>query len=593
LIPALDLFKDLDSLGFIKSVYKQFGYLDKKVLFTNNELDFIKRKKVIKYSTSSWPPIAITKNNKYNGLFADYLKIVEDETGLVFEFVKSDNWLEVLEKFKKGAIDIVPGIGDTAFGFKNALVTDIFVSFKFAIITNKDASFIDGLKDLRDRVIAVPKGYTSSYLIKENYPNIKIKETKSEDEALSLVAKGLAYASISHSAVAIYNIKNHYPQLKIVGFSDEKFNHHIMMQDKYPELLSILNKVISHITEQEKLDIKYKWVRTEVQTAIDYSLVYKLIGVFSIILIIVFIFTRKLSFAKYEVEKANKKMKATVDVLTVTKEKLERQTNALEDSNYELEQSIANLKSTQKQLIESEKMASLGALVAGVAHEINTPIGIGRTGTTHLNALATNMQELYQNDKMTQDEFEKYLRVSLELTTLVDLNLKKAANLVKSFKQVAVDQTSEEKRTFNLKTYIDEILASIHSVTKKTKLDIVVSCDNKIKINSYPGAISQIITNLIMNSIIHGYKKGQSGVLNIDFTLEDDQLEFIYKDDGKGIPKEVLPKIFDPFFTTNRENGGSGLGLNIIYNIVNTKLNGTIKCDSSSNGVKFVIKFRV
>ena len=184
----------------------------------------------------------------------------------------------------------------------------------------------------------------------------------------------------------------------------------------------------------------------------------------------------------------------------------------LEDSNFELETTIKNLKQTQDQLIACwKKMASLGGLVAGVAHEINTPVGIGLTGITHLEELTIEIKKSYKNETMSQEDFDEYLVTSLDLNKLINSNLNKAANLVKSFKQVAVDQSSEEKRLFNLFNYMKEILLSIHSFTKKTNIKIQYDCEKDIKINSYPGSFSQIITNLIMNSLIHGFKNKQEG----------------------------------------------------------------------------------
>ncbi|NQY54809.1 MAG: HAMP domain-containing histidine kinase [Campylobacteraceae bacterium] len=264
--------------------------------------------------------------------------------------------------------------------------------------------------------------------------------------------------------------------------------------------------------------------------------------------------------------------------------------NELEDSNEELQTTIQNLKLTQEQLISSEKMAALGALVAGVAHEINTPVGIGLTGISHLEDSTKIIYDKYNKDEMSQEEFEEYLGTAKDLSSLVYKNLEKAASLVKSFKQVAVDQSSEAKRVFDIKEYLHEILQSIHSVTKKTNIDIEVSCPSGIKINSYAGAYSQIISNLIMNSLIHGFKEKEKGNIFITVKKEDKELKIIYKDTGKGIKEENLSKIFDPFFTTNRDNGGSGLGLNIIYNIIMSRLNGSIKCNSQENkGVEFII----
>ena len=259
----------------------------------------------------------------------------------------------------------------------------------------------------------------------------------------------------------------------------------------------------------------------------------------------------------------------------------------------ELEKTIHHLKITQTQLIESEKMAALGSLVAGVAHEINTPVGIGITGMSHFLDITENISENYKNDNVSKIEFEEYLKTSLELAVMINNNLHRTAQLIKSFKQISVDQISEEKRKFNLKDYITEVLFSISTITKKTNLTIDVSCEDNLIFNSYPGAFSQVITNLIINSVRHAYKEKEVGRITIDVSKVKDMIQIIYKDDGRGIAKENLGKIFDPFFTTNRTAGGTGLGLNIIRNIVNNNLKGSIVCNSVENhGVEFIIKMR-
>jgi len=273
--------------------------------------------------------------------------------------------------------------------------------------------------------------------------------------------------------------------------------------------------------------------------------------------------------------------------------KVRQRTAELEESNDELQFSIENLKNTQDRLIEVEKMASLGGLVAGVAHEINTPVGIGLTGITHFLRITEDVKELYENENLSKEELDEYLNTSEELAKLINTNLSRTANLVKSFKQVAVDQTSEEKREFDIKAYINEVLFSLNNITRQTNINIEVK-GNNILINSYPGAISQIITNLIINSIKHGFKEKEAGHIILEVSQDDDEIEFIYKDNGKGIRSENIDKIFEPFFTTNRESGGTGLGLNIVYNIVTTGLGGTIKCISEKGkGVEFVIVFRI
>jgi len=164
--------------------------------------------------------------------------------------------------------------------------------------------------------------------------------------------------------------------------------------------------------------------------------------------------------------------------------------------------------------------------------------------------------------------------------------------MVRSFKQVAVDQTSDESRSINLHAYVDEIILSLHPYLKRTSLQVINVCDENITINTLPGAIYQIISNFVMNSIIHAYDPGQVGFIKVSARMLGDDIMLEYSDDGKGVPAQNIKQVFDPFFTTRREQGGSGLGLNIVYNLVTNSLQGTISIESNSgSGTSFKIRF--
>jgi signal transduction histidine kinase len=264
----------------------------------------------------------------------------------------------------------------------------------------------------------------------------------------------------------------------------------------------------------------------------------------------------------------------------------------LQQKNEELLQTLEQLKTTQEQLIEAEKMAALGNLVAGVAHEINTPLGIGVTAASILNEDATEFLNIYKSGKTKRAELEKFLDTAIESSQMILANLKRAAELIQSFKQVAVDQSGETERIFKLKTYLDEIILSLSGEVRKTKHSIKVTGDENLTLVSYPGALSQIVTNLLMNSIIHAYNEEDAGHIQLDFKSQGEEVIWQYADDGKGIHPENLSKIYDPFFTTNRSQGGTGLGLHIVYNLVTQRLKGTIHCESQLGmGTKFTIKF--
>jgi signal transduction histidine kinase len=292
-----------------------------------------------------------------------------------------------------------------------------------------------------------------------------------------------------------------------------------------------------------------------------------------------------------------------ISILRGEKEKAEMRTSLL---NIQLEQKViertAELKLTNKQLkqnqeklVQSEKMASLGQLVAGVAHEINTPIGIALTSSSHLVSLTNKIKISIENNTIKKSDFEKYLSDSVQGNDLIMRNLKRTADLINSFKMVSADQTSQEIRRFNLKSYIEDILISLRPQLKKTLHVITIQCSEDIELESNPGALGQIITNLIMNSLIHGYdEKSDKGNIIISCVKINNIILLKYSDDGKGIPEENIHKIFDPFFTTRRGSGGTGLGLHIVFNIVNQNLKGTIKCESQvGHGSTFFIELPI
>lgn len=257
----------------------------------------------------------------------------------------------------------------------------------------------------------------------------------------------------------------------------------------------------------------------------------------------------------------------------------------------ELEESLQKLKKAQKQLIESEKMASLGALVAGVAHEINTPIGIGVTAISYLESITNKLEKLFRDEDLAIEDLEEFLENSHETIESITINLKRSSELIKSFKKVAVDQSQDEVQNFYILNYLNEILLSMHNRLKRTKYRVQINCAEDFLVKNYSGALFQIITNLVMNSLTHGFKDRKLGVISIDVSLDRESVFIIYRDDGVGISQKNLKSIFEPFFTTNREVG-TGLGLHIVYNLVVHKLKGEIECDSKEGeGVEFKLRF--
>lgn len=271
---------------------------------------------------------------------------------------------------------------------------------------------------------------------------------------------------------------------------------------------------------------------------------------------------------------------------------LEREVAQKTRANAELEQALQRLRDTQAQLVQSEKLASLGALVAGVAHEINTPVGVGVTAASTLAARAAQLRERYSSDTLTRSDLERFVAVAEESTRILLANLNRAADLIHSFKQVAVDQSSGERRRFDLKKYLEEVLASLNPQLRRPGHSVSIDCPEGIEVDGYPGALAQIITNFVTNSLLHAYAPGQRGQIRIQARAQDGSIELHYRDDGHGMPPEDLARIFDPFFTTKRGTGGSGLGMHIVYNLVTQMLGGQISVNSApGQGVEFRVTF--
>ncbi len=255
------------------------------------------------------------------------------------------------------------------------------------------------------------------------------------------------------------------------------------------------------------------------------------------------------------------------------------------------EEALARLTEAQETLVQAEKLASLGALVGGVAHEINTPVGIALSCASHLADATGRLSALYRADDVGIDDFETYLATAADTAALILANCERAAELIRSFKQVAVDRTSSERRTFDLAATIAETLVSLGPRLRQAGHRMTVACPPGTIMDSYPGALSQVLTNLVMNSIIHAYDDGMSGQLTIVVERpRADTVRIVYHDDGKGIAEEYRGRVFDPFFTTRRGTGGSGLGLHIVYNLVTGPLRGSVAVTGrAGQGAEFVL----
>jgi len=249
------------------------------------------------------------------------------------------------------------------------------------------------------------------------------------------------------------------------------------------------------------------------------------------------------------------------------------------------ETALRNLRETQASLIEAEKLAALGRLVAGVAHEVNNPVGISLTVASALERKTANFTAEVARGNLKRSSLNDFLETSRDASSQLVSNLNRAAELITSFKQVAADRNYSDKRTFDLADLTEQVVLSLRPGLRKHNLTLSVDCQPDLIMNSYPGPYGQVLTNLFLNAVAHAFPDGRTGSIDIRARASGkDNVEIIFSDDGCGMSLDVRRRAFDPFFTTRRDQGGTGLGLHIVYNIVTNRLGGRLDLDSEPGG---------
>ncbi|WP_206483534.1 ATP-binding protein [Thalassotalea sp. G2M2-11] len=302
--------------------------------------------------------------------------------------------------------------------------------------------------------------------------------------------------------------------------------------------------------------------------------------------------TSSLSTTMLKMERQQRELLVQQEQLKAENLRRSQTETTLVNTNQELKNSIEELNRAQVRLLDAEKMAILGTLSAEVTHEINTPIGIAITSTTYLSDLITKLNEEVDNNKLSKRSLEEFRDNAKQSIHLLVNNLNRASELISSYKQVAVDQTSDKIRQINLAKYTNEVIQSLQPKLKKTQHIINVDCPETIEVYCHAGAISQILTNLIINSLLHGFADIEQGTIDIKISILGSEVTLDFRDNGVGMSEDNLTKLFDPFFTTKAGKGGTGLGTHIIHNLVTDTLNGQITASSPDHkGLRYLITF--
>ncbi len=255
-----------------------------------------------------------------------------------------------------------------------------------------------------------------------------------------------------------------------------------------------------------------------------------------------------------------------------------------------LRETLERLTATQQELVEREKLAALGSLVAGVAHEINTPVGVALTGATLWQERVQEMREKFVSGAMKRSELDAFLELSAHLGDVVTTNLARAGSLVRNFKQVAVRQSSDAVESFNLMEAVQSAVTSLEPEWRRSPVTVTVDGDAKVTLRAAPGFVFQVVSNLVVNALRHGFPEGRSGHVRFTISSVGADACLHYEDDGVGLAPDVQARMFEPFFTTKRGLGGSGLGLHIVWNLITGQLGGRIDTASEpGNGLAMTL----
>ena len=514
---------------------------------TQEERNWIFKHKQVRYSTVDWKPLSIIEDGHMKGMLADYLTLISQKTGLEFVYKTSSSWSELLKRFKERDIDIIPGVGNNFDENALGITTKTFISFPFVVVTTRKQAFVDSLDSLKDKTITVPKFYTSYNYLKKQYPSIKIIPTDSILESLELVRQGKADTFLGHMATAIYYVGHYYSQeLHIAGKIDFSFHHKMLVQKEETVLLSILNKALESISDQEKQDITNRWVSVNVHEALNYTLIFEVGGVLLVLVLISLYWNARLSKEVYERKKAQKALQAAKE-----------------------EAEAAN--------------RSKSEFLANMSHEIRTP----------MNAILGFTELL--DDQVKEKRLKSYIKIIQSAGNTLLLLINDILDLSK----IEANKFKLQKNPTDLYALCNEI-GSVFAMSIRNKgLELYIDIDKKIPLSILIDGVRlrQVLFNLIGNAVKFtdkGYIKLKVKALEIyDHNSKVDLLISV-EDSGIGIKEKELERIFEVFEQRegqdNKKYGGTGLGLAISKRLTEM-MGGEIFVKSKEGiGSEFIVK---
>jgi len=519
------------------------------------------------------------EDGELRGISLDFLSRISEMLGVRFELVACRDIADQVSRIEQRQVDLVTSVAITPSRQRYMQVSDIYLRTPVVIFGSVGAPPVGGLAGLKGKRVAVSARTSTADTLAHDWPSIQTIATSNFREATHLLRTGQVSAIVGPLLTGTHQLADMgASDVQVVGETDYTTPIGIGVRSDWPELLPMVNMALDAIPKNEREAFRQKWSTVHFTHEID----YRPLGVLALAVLIAVAFILQL---RVMVKRRTAELQAEVAARRAREEDIQ-QLNAVlearvEQRTAELRQANEDLLLAADQLVQTEKVASLGRLVAGIAHELNTPLGSTLTAATTLKAHLTAFRKGLDAGTLKRSTADDFVSQCQQACEIIERNAYRAAGLIDNFKELAVDQASARRRSFPLRRTVEEVVATHHNAWKVTPHTITLEISDGIEMDSFPGPLAQVLSNLLENSLVHGLKPNQPGHVRIAATLHGASVDLAYSDDGIGIPTEFRNKIYDPFFTTRLGQGGSGLGLYIVQTLVTGVLGGQITVQSS------------
>lgn len=558
-----------------------------------------------------YAPVEFEDNGELKGIAMDYLKWMEAHYSIRFKTVHYDTWAQVIAAAKNKQVDMLSGAAKTPEREHFLHFTKPYITTPTVIVRKKDSTPILNEEGLIKLTVGAIKGYAVNEFLQLRYPSLKIVSVVNIEDGLLKVSNGELDAMAAEAYQASYYVS----ALKLSNLIIESnynvdFPLKLSMASRInaPELASIIDKMIDSMPSSERMAIEQKWIGLNPNSGISKTILIAGSIVFillSLVIVSILVWNRTLK------TRVREKTKELTDLNTLLEAKVARRTQLLSDTNQQLELSMYNLQMkeheleninaelestlvdlqlSQKRLIEVEKVAALGQLVATVAHEINTPLGNCIMSNEFLNEKSRLMKAQLCEEQQLSENVCDYFDTLESGHAIIESSLEQLKVIVDRFKALAVKNLSARETELDLKQLLEECLIE-HQF--KNGFEWHIDVENPVKILGIRMVYNEIFNNLIANTITHGFSKDISHPkIKVKLKKIDSTLFIEFEDNGKGIEDEIIHRVIEPLFTTNRVGGSGGIGLNVIMNLLNHTLDGDMSIQNLTQG-GLMVKIRI